>query len=49
VWKYKTTQEVELYLYSGDKDLKQILDERVFIVDPVKDVPYQKQDFLHEF
>lgn len=49
VRKYKTTPEMEFYLYSGDKDLKQVLDDRVFIMDPVKDIPYKRQDFLNEF
>jgi DNA polymerase-1 len=49
IWKYKSVPDLELYLYSGDKDLKQVLDTNVFIVDPVKDVPYQTQDFIKEF
>jgi DNA polymerase-1 len=38
-----------MYLYSADKDLKQLLDDGIYIVDPVKDLPYQKKDFLAEF
>jgi DNA polymerase-1 len=49
VWKYKTHPDVELYLYSGDKDLKQVLDDHVFIMDPIKNVPYSKHDFMNEF
>jgi len=49
IWKYKKESDVSLYLYSADKDLKQVLDENVFIVDPVKDSLYQKKDFITEF
>ena len=45
---YKSS-DLEMYIYSADKDLKQLLDDWVFIVDPVKDLPYQKKDFLAEF
>lgn len=45
---YKSSN-LEMYIYSADKDLKQLLDDGVFIVDPVKDLPYQKKDFLSEF
>jgi len=38
-----------LYLYSADKDLKQVLDENIFVVDPLKDVLYQKKDFVREY
>jgi hypothetical protein len=38
-----------MYLYSAHKDLKQLLDNGIYIVDPVKDLPYQKKDFLAEF
>ena len=41
--------DLEMYIYSADKDLKQLLTDWVFIVDPVKDLPYQKKDFLAEF
>jgi len=41
--------DLEMYIYSADKDLKQLLTDGVFIVDPVKDLPYQKKDFLAEF
>ena len=41
--------DLSMYIYSADKDLKQLLDDWVFIVDPVKDLPYQKKDFLAEF
>lgn len=46
---YKSDSDLSLYLYSSDKDLKQMLDENVFIVDPVKSIPYQKKDFVKEF
>ena len=45
---YKNS-DLEMYIYSADKDLKQLLTDWVFIVDPVKDLPYQKKDFLAEF
>ena len=45
---YKSS-DLEIYIYSADKDLKQLLTDGVFIVDPVKDLPYQKKDFLAEF
>ena len=45
---YKSS-DLEIYIYSADKDLKQLLSDGVFIVDPVKDLPYQKKDFLSEF
>ena len=41
--------DLSLYIYSADKDLKQLLDDGIYIVDPVKDLPYQKKDFLAEF
>jgi DNA polymerase-1 len=47
--KYKSVSDVSFFLYSSDKDLKQILDDNVHIVDPVKNLPYQKADFLKEF
>ena len=46
--KYKSP-DLAMYLYSADKDLKQLLDNGIYIVDPVKDLPYQKKDFLAEF
>ena len=46
--KYKSPY-LAMYLYSADKDLKQLLDDGIYIVDPVKDLPYQKKDFLAEF
>lgn len=49
VWKYQSDPDISLYLYSADKDLKQLLNDNVFIVDPIKDLPYQKKDFLAEF
>ena len=48
VKQYKNS-DLEMYVYSADKDLKQLLTDWVFIVDPVKDLPYQKKDFLAEF
>jgi len=48
-WKYQDSSDLSMYLYSADKDLKQLLTDWVFIVDPVKDLPYQKKDFLAEF
>ena len=45
---YKSS-DLEMYIYSADKDLKQLLTDWVFIVDPIKDLPYQKKDFLAEF
>jgi len=41
--------DLSMYIYSADKDLKQLLTDWVFIVDPIKDLPYQKKDFLSEF
>jgi 5'-3' exonuclease len=46
---YKAESDLSLCLYSGDKDLKQVLDKNVCIMDPVKDVPYQVADFVKEF
>jgi DNA polymerase-1 len=48
VKQYKDS-DLSLYIYSADKDLKQLLDDGIYIVDPVKDLPYQKKDFLAEF
>lgn len=48
-WKYQNSSDLSMYLYSADKDLKQLLTDWVFIVDPIKDLPYQKKDFLAEF
>ena len=47
--KFQKNSDLEIYVYSGDKDLKQILDERIAIVDLSKDVPYKTSDFLQEF
>ncbi|MBQ7074748.1 hypothetical protein IJM86_07045 [bacterium] len=47
--KFQKNSDLEIYVYSGDKDLKQILDERIAIVDLSKDVPYKTTDFLQEF
>ena len=49
MWKCKRESDLSLYVYSADKDLKQVLDENVFVVDPIKDLPYQKKDFVREF
>ncbi|MDR0370165.1 MAG: hypothetical protein LBH96_06885 [Candidatus Peribacteria bacterium] len=49
IWKYQQESDLLLYLFSADKDLKQVLEENVFVVDPVKDIPYQKKDFIREF
>lgn len=49
IWKYGAEADLSLYLYSADKDLKQVLKENVFVVDPVKDIPYQRKDFITEF
>ena len=49
VKQYKSNEDLSMYIYSADKDLKQLLTDWVFIVDPVKDLPYQKKDFLAEF
>ena len=49
VKQYKSGENLSMYIYSADKDLKQLLTDWVFIVDPVKDLPYQKKDFLAEF
>ena len=46
---YQLDWDLSMYIYSADKDLKQLLTDWVFIVDPVKDLPYQKKDFLSEF
>ena len=43
------SSDLEMYIYSADKDLKQLLTDWIYIVDPVKDLPYQKKDFLSEF
>ena len=47
--KYYKNPELSMYIYSADKDLKQLLTDWVFIIDPVKDLPYQRKDFLSEF
>ena len=49
VKQYQSDWDLSMYIYSADKDLKQLLSDWVFIVDPVKDLPYQKKDFLSEF
>jgi len=49
VKQYQSDWDLSIYIYSADKDLKQLLSDWVFIVDPVKDLPYQKKDFLSEF
>ena len=49
VKQYQSDWDLSMYIYSADKDLKQLLTDWVFIVDPVKDLPYQKKDFLSEF
>ena len=47
--KHYKNPELSMYIYSADKDLKQLLTDWVFIIDPVKDLPYQRKDFLSEF
>lgn len=47
--KFQPDSDLEIYVYSGDKDLKQILDDRIAIVDLAKDLPYQTKDFLQDF
>ena len=49
VKQYQSDWDLSMYIYSADKDLKQLLTDWVFIVDPVKDLPYQKKNFLSEF
>jgi DNA polymerase-1 len=49
IQKYKSESDLSLCLYSGDKDLKQVLDTNVCIMDPVKDLPYQTADFVAEY
>ncbi|MDR2541489.1 MAG: hypothetical protein LBD11_07190 [Candidatus Peribacteria bacterium] len=46
---YQGQSDVSLALFSGDKDLKQVLTDGVSVIDPVKDQPYQKSDFIKEF
>ena len=41
--------DLSMYIYSADKDLKQLLTDGVFMIDPIRDLPYQKKDFLAEF
>lgn len=48
---YKNNEEIVSYVYSSDKDLKQLLDENnnVFIYDPMKGIRTTTKEFLQEF
>ncbi len=41
--------DICLYIYSSDKDLKQLLTDRVICVDPLKDTQTTYQSFLQEY
>lgn len=47
--KIQKNSDDEIMVYSWDKDLKQILRDRIAIVDLAKDIPYRKEDFIKEF
>lgn len=47
--KYKDEPRLSLDIYSGDKDLKQLLSQNVFCIDPMKNVVTTPQTFFQEF
>ncbi|GHW02309.1 5'-3' exonuclease [candidate division SR1 bacterium] len=49
IWRFYVDENLHFSLFTGDKDLKQLLKPRITIVDPNKDQEYKKADFLREF
>ena len=49
IWRFKEHEDVVFQLFTGDKDLKQLLDDRVYVVSPDKEIPYKKADFLRDY
>lgn len=49
IWQFQSNDKLIFTLCTGDKDLKQLLTDNVFILDPNKDTIYKKADFLREF
>lgn len=49
VRKYKENKELNIDIYSSDKDLKQLLDSNVFAVDPMKNVTTNTESFFQEY
>lgn len=47
--KFQKKSDLEISVYSWDKDLKQILDDRIAIVDLAKDTPCLSHDFKEQF
>lgn len=47
--KYKSNPELVIDIYSSDKDLKQLLDNNVFCIDPMKNNRVDTKQFLQEF
>jgi DNA polymerase-1 len=41
--------DVQTFIVSSDKDLKQLLGKDVFILDPMKDEIYTEENFMKEF
>ncbi|HMS91742.1 MAG TPA: hypothetical protein PKC87_05960 [Candidatus Absconditabacterales bacterium] len=44
--KYKTDKNMKIDIYSGDKDLKQLLDANVFCIDSMKDLRTTTESFI---
>lgn len=47
--KYKADPELSSNIFSSDKDLKQLLDDNVFVTDPWKWILTKTKDFIQEF
>lgn len=47
--RFKSNQDIVIDIYSSDKDLKQLLDNNVFCVDPLKWIRTDTKLFLQEF
>lgn len=47
--KYKTDKNMKIDIYSGDKDLKQLLDANVFCIDSMKDLRTTTESFIKEY
>lgn len=47
--KYKADKELTSNIFTSDKDLKQLIDDNVFITDPWKWITSKTKDFIQEF
>ena len=49
VEKYKSQKDMEVYIVSSDKDLMQLLDENVFMLDTMKDKVFKAPQVIEKF